>query len=506
MGTRAHRATSLESVTTSRKARQRSRAHRSQVQRPCPALGLVLPELHLDDDANIRSVREHQIGAVFGRNELRDVRLDDVAIDRRQPNIESDAQPAGGKPSIVPKELHERFVLERRHFPPFASQLHSLAPTGYRDRLTLEEATTPAEHEEVKMRTGIEGLSEDLQLQRTLIGGRAPSYVRILDELVALLAADEALEGRLATALHGRTFFATYDRPLLILAALRLDALQVGAAHPLHAATVAAEPSTASITREAVAAALGPDRMHVFETIASRYVQTNETSRAITWLWPAALAGCANGQRPLALVDIGASAGLNLVADALPALWTDERGAPIPVASGADIRLRLGLDARPLDASNPDDAAWLRACIWPGDSTRLARLEAALTAWNAAPAHLEAVDVTRTPTRLGAVIDELPADTLLLAYQTVVRDYLPPETARAYRDGMHRLLASAPSGRLAWLELEAAATLDNERPAAITAHLRGPDGIAELKLARTHWHPSSLAVDDAAASRFAELI
>ena len=58
-------------------------------------------------------------------------------------------------------------------------------------------------------------------------------------------------------------------------------------------------------------------------------MKTNETSRALAWLWPASLAG---GGRRIALADVGASAGLNLVADALPNPWTTEDGSPLEVA------------------------------------------------------------------------------------------------------------------------------------------------------------------------------
>ena len=356
-------------------------------------------------------------------------------------------------------------------------------------------------------RVGIEGLRDDLRRQRAVVAERAPSYDRILEALLALLDTDAALEERLANALRGRSFFAHYDRPLLILAALRLDAILDGPAHPLYPAIAAPVADASAVTTEAVAAATTPDRSRFFETIATRYVQTNETGRAVAWLWPAALAGCSEGKRPLALVDIGASAGLNLVADALPAKWTDESGNRLPTVHDARIVARLGLDARPLDASRPEDAAWLRACIWPGDTARLERLEAALDAWHATPARMEALDISDTPARIATLLNELPPDTLLLAYQTVVREYLPPDLYETYRAAMHRLIAATPAVRLAWLELETAPPpATPERPAALTAHVRGPDGTEVLELARSHWHPSVLTTNADAVTRFVRLL
>ena len=51
---------------------------------------------------------------------------------------------------------------------------------------------------------------------------------------------------------------------------------------------------------------------------------------------------------------------------------------PWLAARGLAVAARWGLDANPLDASDPDDARWLRALVWPGEDAREARLVAAL--------------------------------------------------------------------------------------------------------------------------------
>ena len=58
--------------------------------------------------------------------------------------------------------------------------------------------------------------------------------------------------------------------------------------------------------------ALDPTRESAYRALAERWVQTNDTLRSVIWRWPAWLAGCEGGARPLCLVDLGASAGLNL--------------------------------------------------------------------------------------------------------------------------------------------------------------------------------------------------
>jgi hypothetical protein len=167
------------------------------------------------------------------------------------------------------------------------------------------------------MTTTVEGLLADSSKWRAVVKGRAPSNHRVLAELESLLSdegAGGAISQRIERAWADRRFDVFYDRPLLLIAALRFEALRSGPAHSLFAALGAAEPDPATVTRAALVRAL--ESPSVWDSLATRYVQTNETSRAVAWLWPAALAGCDQG-RLLALVEIGASAGLNLVADRL---------------------------------------------------------------------------------------------------------------------------------------------------------------------------------------------
>ncbi len=124
-----------------------------------------------------------------------------------------------------------------------------------------------------------------------------------------------------------------------------------------------------------------------------RRVQTNDCGRsallgpALTWV-SLRLPG------PLALIDVGASAGLNLIADRYRFDYgghgaTGPAGSPVRIECavvGGDPLIaptlpafawRAGLDRSPVDLGNPDDARWLLACVWP-DTGRLARTEASI--------------------------------------------------------------------------------------------------------------------------------
>src|SRR5687767_4030151 len=67
-----------------------------------------------------------------------------------------------------------------------------------------------------------------------VLAAREPAYARVLELLHAALPGE--LGARLAQVWADRDFNSAYERPLLLLAALRYDALCDAGAHPLHAA------------------------------------------------------------------------------------------------------------------------------------------------------------------------------------------------------------------------------------------------------------------------------
>ena len=368
------------------------------------------------------------------------------------------------------------------------------------------------------MRRGLDAFHEDADAWRAAVGARAPVYNLLLAAAAELFdhpagSLEEAARARVEAAWRERRLSAGYDRPLLLMAALRAEALRAGPRHPLFAALAATDVRPEAATREALATALADAPPRLYAELATRRVQTNETSRAVAWLWPAALAGCAGGKRPLALFDVGCSAGLNLCAERLPAPWRDPAGGPIPVAAAADIVARHGFDVQPLDVERGDDLNWLRACIWPGENARLDRLAAAVDAFRATaagptPPRLEIADLADVPARLERLAQAAAPETVLLAYQTVVRDYLTDASKTRYLEGMTRWVATAsPAGqRRIWIELEAAPDAWKDPgglPMALDAHVAdGGGGATTLTLAHSSYHPERLAPDPAAVAAF----
>jgi len=347
----------------------------------------------------------------------------------------------------------------------------------------------------------VDGLVADARMWRAAAKERAPSYHRLLEAPEDLLTG-EAERGRAAPIAQrleavwaDRSFSVFYERPLLLIAALRYDALARGEAHPLWAALRDRDPDAGVVTRDAVAESLAPDV--VWQVMRDRYVQTNETSRAVAWLWPTHLAGCNDGARPLGLLELGCAAGLNLVGDAMSAPWTEPSGTALSVVTSPDVVLRLGIDRHPV-VLDDDAQRFLRACIWAGETKRLSRFDEAVEALRRAspPPELAEGNLREPQAPLERLAAAVPGGGLAVAIQTIVRDYLDGPTSAAYEDAMRTWLASRPKGSAVWLELEIAPAGEDDLPAAIRAH---------LVLARTGYHPSVVRPDPDAVATFVEL-
>jgi hypothetical protein len=346
--------------------------------------------------------------------------------------------------------------------------------------------------------TGTHRLHEDLAAQAAFLQSRVPAYARLLEAIREDLGGP--LGGRLATAWSTRPFGAWYERPLLLMAALRDDALREGPPHPLWHAVVLGEAP--AVNAHAMQDALGAERQHLWHCLRSRYVQTNELSRAVAWLWPARLMAEADPTRPVALCDVGASAGLNLIADALAPMWEQGEGQPLAVEPLPPIASRTGFDLRPLDPCDPSEARWLRACIWPGLTDREERLAAAIDAFRKRAGSAQGpVLVQARASEVPALLPKCgPERPRAIAYQSIMRDYLSAEEREAYERGMRQWLTAAEPGSALWVELEVTGEArDGGRPTALTAHVRtSPAEVRSVVLAHGEPHPRVLDVQPGA--------
>lgn len=211
----------------------------------------------------------------------------------------------------------------------------------------------------------------------------------------------------------------------------------------------------------------------ILEILATRRVQTNEVGRSAL-IGPALTWGAARLPGPLRLVDVGCSAGLNLLCDRYlldygPHGTTGDPAAPLRiecrVAAGEPpiaprlppLEDRVGVDLDPPDLADPDGARWLLACVWPGtgrsERTRLAIEEA-----------------RRDPPRVltGNALDLLPdllaapragSDVVLTTWSF---SYIPPEDRPRFVEILEHAGKERP---LVWIACDTAGVVDPVKPA-----------------------------------------
>ena len=177
------------------------------------------------------------------------------------------------------------------------------------------------------------------------------------------------------------------------------------------------------------------------EVMLSRTTQTNEPARCAVLL-PL----LAQLPQPLALLEVGASAGLCLLPDhygydygnvridptvcgdsSAPVFTCEVSGtAPIP-KSIPRIAWRAGLDLNPVDLRSEHDAAWLETLVWPEQNERVAGLRAAINIARRDPPNVVRGDLL---TDLPKLASTSPRDATLVVFHTAVLGYVLPQSAR----------------------------------------------------------------------------
>lgn len=317
--------------------------------------------------------------------------------------------------------------------------------------------------------TGLDNLAQ--QFLRFSAGARrdgAERYARIC----AGIAADGTLLGLVAEAPPPQR------RPNILLAAVHYLLLSgvddVLAAH---------YPTVLALRGTPPAAALDPATDDPFppfaafcskhcdavsKLVATRATQTNEVGRCIAML-PALSTVGARTEVPLALVDVGAAAGLNLLFDHYAYDYVDEGGrrtaagdSTSPVVLRSDLRrgavptavpaiaTRAGLDRRPVDVLDDGEVRWLLACQWPDHLDRFDVARRALALARALP---DAPVVRRGDAvdDLAAMVAEVPTDAHLCVLHSWVAAYFTPAEQRDLADAVRGLAAARP---VSWLFAE----------------------------------------------------
>jgi Uncharacterized protein conserved in bacteria (DUF2332) len=275
--------------------------------------------------------------------------------------------------------------------------------------------------------------------------GSSPSY----EAWSRAVAGDRALLAQLATLPERK------QQPNLVFAALRWHGGQPGDGRSL---------------RHGLLDAWG----EVSRTIMRRATQTNEPARCAVLL---PLLHRIGG--PIALIELGAAAGLCLIPDRYSYAYSEGTAVHPPsgpsdvvigcrVAAGSlpgdlaapQIIWRAGVDLNPLDPADPDTAAWLTTLIWPEHEHRRGRLAAALRLAAAQGTRIERGDLLG---RLGALVAEAPEQATPVVFHSAALAYLTAE-------GRTAAAAAIAGSGARWISFEGrdVVTLAEDVPGPVT--------------------------------------
>ena len=195
-------------------------------------------------------------------------------------------------------------------------------------------------------------------------------------------------------------------------------------------------------------------------------VQTNDAGRSGSLLGGFLLVASHTGL-PLRLLEVGASAGLNLCWDRYRYEWPGGRwgdlaspllipdvfaeGSP-PPHGAVTVAARAGCDTDPVDARSPEGRLTLLSYTWPDHVDRIRRLETALEIARTVPYQVERASAAEwLELQLAQVVTEVAT----VVYHSVVWPYLADDERQritaAIKNAGERATAAAP---LAWLRME----------------------------------------------------
>jgi len=201
--------------------------------------------------------------------------------------------------------------------------------------------------------------------------------------------------------------------------------------------------------------------------IASRVTNTNEVGRSAV-LHAGFQTLARRKEKPLHLIELGSSAGLNLIWDryaieyrrnghdaglsgdpaATLVIESELRGERVPPHGLAPrVASRLGLERNPVDLASRDDRDWLRALVWPDHVSRFARLEQAI-----AIASRETLPIRRGDALelLPDALAEAPARETVCVYHSFVTYQFSQEQRAALDDLLIAASLRRPVSRLAF--------------------------------------------------------
>ncbi|HJS83854.1 MAG TPA: DUF2332 family protein [Acetobacteraceae bacterium] len=302
------------------------------------------------------------------------------------------------------------------------------------------------------------------------------------------------------------------------------DAVPLRLAAALHALVLSgSDPDLAALyppsdradsAEEVWRAALAAIRAHrpVVETFLGSPPQTNEVGRSAVLLGGFLEIARATNGKPIRMLEIGASAGLNLLwdryryelggrarwggANSTVVIRADWKGPLPPLDARVVVAERAGSDSEPVDLGGKQARLRLRAYVWADQPARMKLLDAAMDL-----VRHEGIQVERSEAAAW-VAKRLQAPApgcATVLYHSIAWEYFPEDTKSHVRSTVEKAGARAGADSpLAWLRLEPPS---DGAPGGGQPELRltlWPGG-RERCLARAHTHgPPVTWLDDSA--------
>ena len=244
---------------------------------------------------------------------------------------------------------------------------------------------------------------------------------------------------------------------------------------------------------DALRAVLVEHEPAVRATVMARATQTNEVGRLATLVPVLGLLG----DGPLALVEVGARAGLCLFPDRYDYSWppvgelrgsggpvlTARASGPLPLPTAHPrVAWRGGVDLNPLDVADPDAMAWLDNLVWPEQDERRARLRAAVAVARREPPVLRRGDLLD---HLPALLDEAAVHGTPVVFHSAVIAYLEAPDRVRFHDLMTRLVGE---GRCRWISNEGRRVLPRVAGASDAPSGRFVTALDGVAVAWSHGH------------------
>jgi hypothetical protein len=194
-------------------------------------------------------------------------------------------------------------------------------------------------------------------------------------------------------------------------------------------------------------------RNEIVSILKSKLVQTNEVRRC-AYLYPSFCYIYEKTKRPLALIEIGTSAGLQLFWDKYCYSYNSNEiygninseliikseilgdRSPFLLNHSPPVTTRVGVDLHINDLNDPEDYLWLKSLIWPEHTERITNFEKAVRCLKEQSLELIEGDGVKLLTEIAS---KIPQESVICVFHTHVANQIPQDDKYELIDRLHKL-------------------------------------------------------------------